>query len=270
MSVQPQEPSASPAQEALLRRRFVILVGLFLVIVLGATVALVVFTRHTEEQSMKVDTIPLSQEERIGAEGVAREFVTRAGTWGLREDSVNSSNIVQASSVIANHTPATPSYWASRQDVYRQLKENLLLAVSPLTYGEEVYREWQDDVAETTLSSFKVTSVQAQAQEAGTLTVVGGAQLTTVEVRVTFTSLQKRRIKTADDSSWDGTFRVDEKLITEETVVKVVQETEDAWKVSSMSALKNPYILATWRNAADDYTNTQEGFTPRGTLKGKS
>lgn len=245
-------------------KRFYAAIAGAAVIGLALVATIFLLTRGGEEtvgQDAKI-----SEVEKVEARKVLENFFTEAGTWGVKTDELTSENIASVRYLIAINGPSAPTYWQSRNDTYMQLRETYLVPGTPMWTSDGEVQAWVDMISRDSMSSFETVDVEIDPIGDGSWFMVQGEQAKSVTIDVKYSIVQTRYNQTSTDSSWDGTFVVDEKRFDDSASVILVQ-VADEWRLYDLRGNEFPFTLASWLTPDRDYYDSQFDFVETGRIK---
>lgn len=240
-----------------------------LIALIGGLFAVFLLTRP-EKAPEEIDTsIAITAEEQEAVAARLESFFRASTEWGLSPESVNGDNIFDIKEVILKNGATAPSHWLARGAVYLKLKEDAyIMPFGPLWYEDSKVSTWYDEYSRDNLMSFVTGDVNITVPDRGSILTLSGDKLTSVSVDATFSVTETRRVQTANDSSWDGTFAVEEKVFTDTAKVIMVYSM-DQWKVYDIKGLEFPFLQVTWGNPDSSYEMFQFDFVRTGEIKAK-
>lgn len=245
-------------------KRFYAAIAGAVVIALALVATIFLLTRGGEEtvgQDAKITEV-----EKVDARKTIENYFAEAGTWGVRTDTLTSENLASVRYLIAINGPSAPTYWKSRNETYMSLRENYLVNGTPMWSSDGEVQAWVDMISRDSMSSFETVDVEVQPIEDGSWFMVQGEQVKSVTIDVNYSVLQTRYNQSATDSSWDGTFIVDEKRFDDSASVILVQ-INGKWRLYDLRGNEFPFLLASWLKPESDYYEDQYDFTETGRIK---
>lgn len=245
-------------------KRFYAAIAGAAVIALALVATIFLLTRDGDERVGQDARI--SETEKVAARQVLENFFTDAGTWGLKTDTLTEDNLASVRYLIAINGPSAPTYWQSRNETYLALRDEYLLNGTPMWTSDGEVQAWVDMISRDSLSSFKTVDVEVQPIEDGSWFMVQGEQVKSVTIDVNYSVVQTRYNQSSTDSSWDGTFIVDEKRFDDSASVILIQ-INDSWRLYDLRGNEFPFVLASWLNPDQDYYDSQFDFVETGRIK---
>lgn len=268
--LQGDEAAGPPPEEddAASKKKFYIAGGV-LAVLLVLLAALFTFLAPGEEENATpaVESVAITQEDQAAIDALVREFVQIGGSWGVNEEVLNEGNIARIARSSLGDVGVTEAYWRLRPEVYRQVQETYLAPLGPLYYDEASVTTWQDPIAQASLSTFSTTADAVKTAPQGDYVILANEKYPRAHAEVASTTVQTTRVKTADDPSWDGTFRVMEKAFQDAYTVEVIQAKDGTWRVYSIEGSAYPFVNVA-QGPQDDYYYAQHDFKDKGSIKG--
>lgn len=228
-----------------------------------------VFWLNTDNEPETEDTIvpkePISEVQQLEIETIVESFINGVGSFGFKTENINSSNILDVNYIVSTDPLNSGSFFVPRAEAYRSVRD-FVHPSGPLYYSANMTGSWSNEFDTRYTSTFEIASVDMEvAPEAGYLNIDRENMLAT-NVEVVFSSVETVRSKTADDSTWDGTFDVSRKTYNDSMRVTVVFD--NGWKIYSISDLDNAFLLASWRSPnVSAYAEAHSGFEKFDTIK---
>jgi hypothetical protein len=247
------------------RRFYALIVLLALLVVTGAFLIITLIQKGQSEGI--ISDVMISNEEKQVIEKNSKEFITVAGTWGLKAKKITPENLIAVAYIVGTNSPTGEDYWDSRGTIYSKLKSTLIAENSPLWYGQSTTVNWTDPTSRDSLATFEAAGsplITIPAQ--GSYLTYNGKTVRAVQVTITYSIKETRRIKTSTDVSWDGTYQVDSRVYDDKAEIILV-DAGGTWQIYDIKGVTYPFALVTWKNASDEYTNQQFGFTNVSTIK---
>jgi hypothetical protein len=251
------------------KRNIKLIVGVSIVVsvVLGAL--LWVTAPSDENPAASVNSsVPLSKTDQLASESSTTEFLKVAGNFGIKTSELTGDNIRNVSYLLTTGDVSVNRYITSRKDSYDFLKQTYIYSGSPLDYDSRAVTQWKTPSEDTNLTTYQMTNVVAKAKSDAQLVTIDGKEEIAAEVDVTFDSKETIRTVTANDTSWDGSYSVLEKLFPKNTVTFLLVQDDGNWKIYAQSNLQKQFLLSTWATPdSDAYSSDQTGFIQVSTLK---
>jgi hypothetical protein len=251
------------------KRNIKLIVGVVVVIavVLGTLLWMTRPASETAPASVK-STVPLSKTDQIASESVASEFLKASGNFGLKTSELTGDNIRNVSYLLTTGDASASRYLTSRKDSYNFVNSSYVYKGSPLNYDSRSVSQWKSPFDDRNLATYQALNVVAQAKPNAQMLTVDSKEVPAAEVEVSFDSKETIRTVTANDTTWDGSYSVLEKLFPKNTVTLLLVQDNGTWKVYAQSNLQRQFLLSTWETPdSDAYANDQTGFTQVSTLK---
>lgn len=222
----------------------------------------------TTTQATVKSTVPLSNTDQIASESVASEFLKASGNFGVKGDELTGDNIRNVSYLLTRGDASVSRYVSSRKDSYNFLNKTYVYKGSPIDYDARSVAQWKTPVEDRNLTSYQALNIVSKAKPNAQMLTISGQEVPAAEVEVTFDSKETIRTVTANDTTWDGSYSVLEKLFPKNTVTLLLVQDSGTWKVYAQSNLQKQFLLSTWETPdSDAYSTDQTGFTQVSTLK---
>ena len=252
-------------------KRLNIFIGSAVLVIAALTVVIWVLSTKDSDDA-KTDEIladvQISVTDQAEVSTVVDEFINGASNFGFRTDGISSGNITDVQYLVSHSPNSARSLFTSRDAAYGNVREYIFKA-SPRFFNSNVTGSWSNEFETQLASTFRLDKVTVDVKDKGAYLNIGGTDRLTAYVSVTFSSTQTIRNKTADDSSWDGTFNVLEKGFPDNTAdITLVQDENLDWKIYAINNLKYEFLLASWQNPdVNAYSDVQRDFVKVGTIK---
>lgn len=206
--------------------------------------------------------VPLSAPDQIASETAAQEFIKSSGNFGIKGSELTGDNIRNVSYLLTSEDVSATRYLTSRKDSYNLLKKTQIYKSSPLDYDSRVVTQWKTPTEDRNLTSYQALNVVTKARSDAQVLLIDGKSSNAAEVDVTFDSKETIRLVTANDTTWDGSYSVLEKLFPKNTVTLLLVKDGEQWKVYAQSNLQKQFLLSTWATPdSNAYSDAQTGFT---------
>src|SRR5699024_524395 len=223
---------------------------LTLVIVL----AIIFIPSNNSEEKDIPDTFAISEEDQHELEVKGNEFVEVAGDFGVKSNKITPDSIYNVSYLIDTKSETYEDYITTREDAYDNLSRKIADG-SPIDYDSRIPAQWDVPIESLELWTFKVDKTDSESDTSGKYTNLKGQKLKTVDVHVTFTSTVTKRVRSADDTSWDGSYNVLDKTFSNNTATITFVENNDIWQAYKITNVSNELLLATWKTPSEQYAN---------------
>lgn len=250
--------------------RFLKIVGVLVVAVL-AIVAAIVFlvpkdiNENAENEAEERFTVS-SADKQILKEN-AENIISTSGSFGVNPAVLNGNIIHQVSYLASTESPGYKDYMSTRQDAYEQVR-SFIRSGSELDYDASAVSQWDTSIERDQMWNLKVNKAQASVPDEGTFIDVDGSKSESVTVPVTYDSRQLKYLVTAEDTSWDGSYRVLEKNFNNNSADLVFTKQGNDWKLSNVRNSSTPVLLSISGSVSDvDYENSQFDFKQVDTIK---
>lgn len=263
MTEQISEESMSNAE----RRRFYLLSVAVILVAALVTGGLLWLTSRVGDDNIK-SAIPLTAADQAEGTKISNEFLKQAGTWGLRENTINPDNMQVAHFTVQRNTRTANNYWYSRNENYPTLKEKYIAPEGDLWYSDSMVQNWWDSISREGMASFETLSVTPKVPDKGSKLLIKETEYESMIVPVKYSVRERKYYPTGTDSSWDGTYSI-MKRVYEEDAQLILIKTGSGWKVYQLTGNKYPFLLSTWATPDEDYNDQQFGFEEEGRMKAK-
>ena len=252
-------------------KRLGILIAVPIVIALIVTAGIVYIFKKSDsndDQKKVQSNVAISVIEQTKANSLVEAFLDSVGNFGFKEDALNSKNIMDVSYVASTDANQAKSFFVARANAYTSGKKHVYVD-APLYFDANATGSWLNDFDTERISTFALVSSSAVANASGSSLNIDGIDRDVAYVAATFTTVQTVRTKTADDSTWDGTFSVAQKTFSDNAVnFTLIKDNDSAWKIYDITGLANSFVLATWNPpAASAFADSQRGFEQIGMIK---
>lgn len=232
----------------------------------GVVVYFIVHHQDAGDIPSLPETVDISSKDQKEIEEVVQNFMKDNSTWGVVEDKLVSKDISFQKTMIMKNRPESYEMFLGKTDTYLVTRAKYISKHSALWYEDSVTREWSDSFERDSLVNYTNNSSAVSIPEKGSVVKIGGKNYPVVSTKASFSVTEKRRLQMVNDSSWDGSFEVQQKVFSGKADVNVVKE-KDGWKVYSMSNVSHPFVFSTWDDNGEDRPD-QFDFTKVGTIKG--
>lgn len=251
-------------------KRLGLLIGVSIFIVALVTAGIVYLITKSDDNNtdeIKSD-VAISVIDQSETSSLVESFLDGVGNFGFKEDGLNPSNIMDVGYIVSTNPANAKSFFVSRADAYATVRD-YVYPNSALFFNSNVTGSWSNTFDTQYISTFELSSITTETSSNGAYLTVDGTERLTAYTDVTFTSVETVRLKTADDSSWDGSFDVSKKTFADNTMrVTLIKDGNDEWKIYAISNLQNEFLLATWRSPdASAFANLQRDFEKTGTIR---
>lgn len=210
--------------------------------------------------SAEVKNFTLTQDESSMIKNRATEVLKGTGTFGVNDTSLTKNNIQEIGYIVSRQDIGWEDYVTSRADSYNSVRDKIMRN-SPADYSQSTTAKWDYGNELDTLKSFVLDSSEVSVPTEGTLEGEGDEKSRYVRVKVNFTSTVTQRLVTAEDVSWDGSYRILQKNMTGSATL-VFQDYAGEWLLRDVEDPRNVFLLSLWspNYEADGYNENMFDF----------
>lgn len=240
--------------------RLIALSVVFALFATGIIIVVLLFLSPSNDVEGETYNQPISDSDKTTISNLTENFVRVNSTWGVKENSVNADNYFQiALDEVGSVTDEETANYIPRISAYDRLRENYIIAGSPLSYGER-NRSNILERSEYNLSGLANVDTTVNVSDYGYQLDFDGNMLDAVKVTVNFTNKYYVYEQTGNDVEWDGTVELAQQNYDDSGELVVVKDLDDIWKVYSFSGVRYPTILATGTdpNVPNDVNGSME------------
>lgn len=257
-------------EEPVNTKRLALFIGVSVLVIAIITFTVMYFmNNNTESNNEPVDeVVTIDLNDRIDTETVVEEFMQGAGNFGFKDEALKPENIGEVEYLVSHSPNDAKTYFTSRNEAYGTIRDKMFTG-GAVYYNNNVTGKWTNEFETQNSSSFKLESATVKTREKGSYLNIGGEETLSAYADVTFSSTETITLKTADDSSWDGTFDVLKKGYSDNTMrVTLVKIPEDGWKIYAISDLKNEFLLASWKSpSVTAFSELRQNFEKTGSIQ---
>lgn len=240
----------------------VVAVPLALVVVF-LVVFFTVFNDNDEEapSSAPVDSsVEITETEQLEVEGLAEQFITQAGTFGVKKDAVSAENIDEMATLLETDVNSSQYYFTSRAVAYGSLEE-FIMTDSPLDYPADTVNNWTNSFETNFRNSFVVNDVKVNTEKKGNSITTDEGQLKSAVVNVVFDSNETMFVEVGSEYGAERSYSVRSKDFVGNSASLIFVDTPEGWKLYNIRDLNNEFLLATWDDPAEEaFSDTQFNF----------
>lgn len=246
--------------------------ALMFVIVVSVIAGVFVYFSNQKpaDDSVKTD-VQISDADQTNMKSSAEDALGRLGTFGVKGDKVTGDNASEVRYVITQSPGDANDFFLSRKKAYESVVP-LLSKDSAVTIGVKDVESWTNSWEIDNLASFEISNVTVNVPKTGKylddLNGDSDSRAIIVSAEVTFTTTETIRRATVDDSSWDGTYDVMEKVYPNNKANVVFIQEDNSWKIYDLNGIDKKFLLANYRTpSSDDYADLNFDFKKIGTIK---
>lgn len=245
-------------------RRIVVLFAAAMVLV-ALIAGLIIWSPWSTNDSKKSDSpvvsdFTLSADDSRIIQRRADSILSATGNFGIDDSQLTNNNIQEIGYVVSRQDEGWDSYTTSRAASYDSIRSSIMRG-SPVDYDRKTTAEWEYGDELDRLKSFNLNESDAKVPEKGTIESSDGEDdAHYVRVNVTFNSTVTERLVTAEDVSWDGSYRILQKDFSGSATL-VFRDYAGEWLLYGVEKPQNEFLLSLWSpNFTDEYTNKMYDF----------
>lgn len=213
----------------------------------------------TDETPDTIEKYSLTSDATSELEELSENIVQDTGDFGLDPEYMTNNNIQNVSYTVSRQDESWDRYADTRGQTY-EANRSYLAGGAPIDYDSRGVSDWDLGEELNTLMSFELQNVEATASTEGTIDRTTNNESRYATVTVEFESKVTRRLVTAEDTSWDGSYRVLEKPI-EGSATFTFKDVSGDWKLYNVEDSTNEFLLALWLpNFGTEYSESMFGF----------
>lgn len=238
------------------------------VIVAVVVLIFVIIPKDVDDNGTEIQSdVDITELEVSEVENLSQTIMQRIGNFGINSATLTGDNARDVEYIAAQTPNDGGNFFTSRQTAYDSIREYIYTG-SQMDYPSKTVAEWVNDSEIDSLVSFEIIYSIFEGQNKGTHISIAGVDYKAAYVDVTFSTKETMRHAVADDSTWDGSYKVLGKDFVNNTLRFTFLKNENLeWKLYSMEGLENQFLLATWRTPSSDaYATTQYDFNDEGLL----
>ena len=240
------------------KRALMLFGALFVVIALVVGLFIWAPWESEDDTPSTIEHYSLTSDEVSELEEVSRSIVQETGSFGLDSEYMTKNNIQDVSYTVSRQDESWDRYVDTRGQTYEESR-SYIADGSPIDYDSRGVTEWDMDDELNNLMSFELQEVQASASPEGTIDRTTN-ESRFAKVTVEFDSKMTQRLVTAEDTSWDGSYRVLEKPL-EGSATFTFKDVSGDWKLYNVEDSTNEFLLALWLpNFGTEYSESMFGF----------
>lgn len=235
------------------------IVGAAAVLTIIVIIGIMIIGSTDEEESVKSD-VEFSQKEQNLIQRKTEKFISDAGSFGVYPDVLTDENIHDISKLITREQSGYEDYYQSRSEAYENINKHIH-STSPLLFDIDEVNSWKVPQEYNEMFTYNVDDVSVEVPETGNRMNLEGESTETVEVVVDFDSTQTKRVVTAEDTSWDGSYYVLEKEFQQQRATFTLVKENNTWYIYSKKPMENEFLLVTWEDPnSGDFGDSQFDF----------
>lgn len=200
---------------------------------------------ETETVNNTAEVMEVSSEDLTMIETLSSDFIENAGSFGVKNESVNSETI----GFLREDVRITPSrFFTTRIESYNKIK-TLLSPDGNVFYDYSVTDNWKSfNEEEVHLMGYEIINYNVNVDSEGINETVNNETRFYVKSTITFDSSVHMFSPTMDDSGWDGTYFKNYGEVTENTVTLTLLKRDEMWSIFDIEMEDNNFLLSTWSN----------------------
>lgn len=223
-------------------------------IVLSALLYFFVFAEASEEEVLPEDVqIDLSAGEFNEMKPVITNGLMAAGNFGFNTVRVIETNsFVEVNKIIKDSPDSVdPEMYKSRELAYNEFRDRYVAkgVSAPIDYSISTSVSWPSSLEFGSVTRYFITeNVRATKPDYMRKMDLNGVYVDTVKVEVAFDGAIQNGMKTANDTSWDGTYAIMEKAFPDQEATVQLVKIGGEWKIFNITLNDNRFLLSTWEN----------------------
>lgn len=220
--------------------------------------------------------IDLTSDDKTAVEQESNKIVAEAGNFGIKDNVLTADNARKIrntlnSSSLTDSNNDAGEYAVSRSELYDSIRGDIFPG-SPADYSTRTVDEWDTKIEEDQLWSVRSDNIRSKTEGQGATVNVNDKNYKTANVKVYFDGKETKRMSTAQDTSWDGSYKVLEKKFDDSQMdLTFIQDDYGNWKLYEVKNLSEPFLTALWNiprdGSSEEYQNSQFGFEQVDVLK---
>lgn len=215
---------------------------------------------NTDDASQVVTDFTLSPDDSRLIERRADSILASVGEFGIDDSQLTKNNIQEVGYIVSRQDEGWENYFISRSASYDSVRSDIMRG-SPIDYARSTTAEWESGNELDDLKSFKVNEADVTVPKEGTIESSGSKNnVHYVRVNVDFDSTVTQRLVTANDTSWDGSYKILEKDFSGSATL-VFRDYAGEWLLYDVEKPTNEFLLSLWTpNFTDEYTDKMYDF----------
>lgn len=251
----PEEQMQSREQ----RKRILGLIAGAVVVAIVVSLGLVYFTiRDDTPTAPAAQTFDVNFSDKEALNKEAINAVETTGMFGVDQSALTGNIVHQVAYLVSQQADGYTDYYFTRQRAYENIRDKVYPG-SPVDYSSRELNDWVTTTEREQLWSLQVENVTASVPDKGEQVETDGKVMDTVVVPVTFDSIQRKRLPTAEDTSWDGSYRVLERTYPANTAEIVFVRDAQEWKIYDVRNLDKEFLVA-FSGGIDDSQYADDQF----------
>lgn len=215
----------------------------------------------TEKDSeVAVRPFTLAADDAGDIESIANDTLEKTGNFGVDPNRLTNNNLQEIGYTVTRQDTGWDDYMITRSASYDSARDSIM-RTSPVDHDRSMTAKWDTGDELETLKSFELKKSTVEVPEEGTIEPsTDGEDARYVRVKVDFTSTVTQRLVTAEDTSWDGSYRILQKDLNG-TATFVFRDYAGEWLLYDIENPTNEFLLSLWvPNFTDEYTSKMFDF----------
>lgn len=212
-----------------------------------------------DDSNVDVQKFTLLDEDKTEIKRSAEDIVEQSSNFGLDDSQVTNNNLHDISYTVSRQDAGWTDYVDTRAESYESFRD-MIVRGSPVDYSRAEVSAWETGDELDNLKSFVLNSSTVNVNNEGTIEKAGSEDARYVRVPVTFDSTVTQRLVTAEDTSWDGSYRILQKDM-QGSATLVFREYAGEWLLYNVESPKNLFLTTLWEpNFNEEYTSKMYDF----------
>ena len=215
---------------------------------------------EAESDQPSVRTFELAADDAKSIQHSAENILVETGNFGIEPEQLTNNNLQEIGYTVTRQDPGWDSYVTSRAKSYDSVRDSIMRN-SPIDYDRSVTAKWPEGNELATLKTFDLEDSNVTMPEEGTIESSNEDEdARYVRVKATFNSTVTQRLVTAEDTSWDGSYRILQKDFSGAATF-VFRNYAGEWLLHDVEEPNNGFLLSLWTpNFTDEYTDKMFDF----------
>ena len=215
---------------------------------------------ESEDTEVAVKPFTLSDDDASAIESITNDVLHKTGNFGVDPTRLTKNNIQEIGYTVARQDTGWDDYTVTRSASYDSARDSIM-RTSPADHDRSMTAKWDMGDELETLKSFELKKSKVEVPGEGTIEPsTDGGDARYVRVEVDFTSTVTQRLVTAEDTSWDGSYRILQKDLNG-TATFVFRDYAGEWLLYDIEEPTNEFLLSLWvPNFTDEYTSKMFDF----------